>query len=244
MLSIPEIKKHAKNNLKGKWSTAIVVSLIYLAISFVISRFSSNIPFADIVLLVITIPLGYGLIYSFLKIYRNEEFSYGDFFTSSFNNFSRIWKVVGNLLLKLKVPIILLIVSIILMWSPILFNFLSYSLNNLALIFLLIGCVGSIVALILLYVKYLLYALSFYILTDNPDMSAKEIVEESQRIMNGQRGNYFVLLLSFIGWMFLAIFTFGIGMIFLQPYIQISIAIFYEDRIGKLKEADTQSTNV
>lgn len=79
---------------------------------------------------------------------------------------------------------------------------------------------------------------------DNPNMTAKEIVEESERIMNGQRGKYFCLELSFFGWILLAMLTFGIGLIFLMPYMQISIAIYYEDRIGKLNEVNTQNTNV
>lgn len=35
---------------------------------------------------------------------------------------------------------------------------------------------------------------------DNPNMTAKQIVEESERIMKGQRGKYFGLELSFFGW--------------------------------------------
>ncbi|WP_347222634.1 DUF975 family protein, partial [Bacteroides congonensis] len=35
--------------------------------------------------------------------------------------------------------------------------------------------------------------------------------------------------LSFIGWALLAIVTFGIGFLFLQPYMQVSRAAFYED---------------
>lgn len=79
---------------------------------------------------------------------------------------------------------------------------------------------------------------------DNPNMTAKQIVEESERIMKGQRGKYFGLELSFFGWILLTMLTFGIGIIFLMPYIQISIAIFYEDRIGKLNEVNTENTNV
>lgn len=38
-----------------------------------------------------------------------------------------------------------------------------------------------------------------------------------------------MLELSFIGWAILCIFTLGIGLLFLQPYIAISRAAFYED---------------
>jgi uncharacterized membrane protein len=39
----------------------------------------------------------------------------------------------------------------------------------------------------------------------------------------------FMLYLSFIGWYLLALLTFGIGYIFLEPYVQQSVANFYED---------------
>lgn len=252
MLSASEIRKQARTNLQGKWSTAVLVSLIDIAISFAISCASNFVPLIGIALLIITVPLQYGLIYSFIKIYRNEEYSYGDLFTSAFNNFAKVWKVVGNQLLKLIVPIILVAVSIFILIGG--FVFIAIAANTssdsgtifaiLAIIFLIIGYIGYIASLIYLFVKDLLYVLSYYIMYDNPNMTAKQIVEESERIMKGQRGKYFGLELSFFGWILLTMLTFGIGIIFLMPYIQISIAIFYEDRIGKLNEVNTENTNV
>lgn len=260
MLSASEIRKQARTNLQGKWSTAVLVSLIDIAISFAISCASNFVPLIGIALLIITVPLQYGLIYSFIKIYRNEEYSYGDLFTSAFNNFAKVWKVVGNQLLKLIVPIILVAVSIFILIGG--FVFIAIAANTssviatntssdsgtifaiLAIIFLIIGYIGYIASLIYLFVKDLLYVLSYYIMYDNPNMTAKQIVEERERIMKGQRGKYFGLELSFFGWILLTMLTFGIGIIFLMPYIQISIAIFYEDRIGKLNEVNTENTNV
>lgn len=252
MLSISEIKKQAKSNLQGKWSTVVVLSLIYIAISYAITYASNFIPFIGIGLLIITIPLQYGLIYSFIKIYRNEKYTYSDLFTSTFNNFTKIWKVIGNQLLKLIVPIILLIVSTCILVGSITFIYIASNNTSdsntiymtLAGIFLIIGYIGYIASIIYLYVKDLLYVLSYYVMYDNPNLTAKQIVEESERIMKGQRGRYFSLGLSFFGWILLVIITFGIGIIFLMPYIQISIAIFYEDRIGKLNEVNVENTNI
>lgn len=252
MLSVSEIKKQAKSNLQGKWSTVVVLSLIYIAISYAITYASNFIPFIGIGLLIITIPLQYGLIYSFIKIYRNEKYTYSDLFTSTFNNFTKIWKVIGNQLLKLIVPIILLIVSTCILVGSITFIYIASNNTSdsntiymtLAGIFLIIGYIGYIASIIYLYVKDLLYVLSYYVMYDNPNLTAKQIVEESERIMKGQRGRYFSLGLSFFGWILLVIITFGIGIIFLMPYIQISIAIFYEDRIGKLNEVNVENTNI
>lgn len=252
MLLASEIRKQARTNLQGKWSTVVLISLIYMAVSFVISSASNFVPFLGVALLIITVPLQYGLIYSFIKIYRNEEYSYGDLFTSAFNNFAKVWKVVGNQLLKLIVPIILVAVSVFILIGGLVFTVIATNTSSdsstiftvLAGIFLIVGYIGYIASLIYLFVKDLLYVLSYYVMHDNPDMTAKQIVEESERIMNGQRKSYFGLELSFFGWVLLAMLTFGIGIIFLMPYMQISIAIFYEDRIGKLNEGNIQNNNV
>jgi uncharacterized membrane protein len=73
------------------------------------------------------------------------------------------------------------------------------------------------------------YALSFYILHDHPEMKPKEALNLSKQIMLGRKGKLFMLCLSFIGWALLSILTLFIGMLWLIPYIQASIASFYED---------------
>jgi Predicted integral membrane protein len=73
------------------------------------------------------------------------------------------------------------------------------------------------------------YSMSFYILYDNPQMSAKEALEESKKMMNGFKGKLFLLHLSFIGWGLLCLLTLGIGYLWLVPYIQTSTAHFYQN---------------
>ncbi len=75
-------------------------------------------------------------------------------------------------------------------------------------------------------------------------MTGKQIVEESERIMKGQRGKYFGLHLSFIGWGLLAILTLGIGTLFLTPYVQFATIVFYEDRTGKLSYVQDSTPNI
>lgn len=77
------------------------------------------------------------------------------------------------------------------------------------------------------------YSMSYYILNDNPTMTAKEALNESKRMMYGHKGRLFCLYLSFIGWMLLTILTLGLGMLWVTPYIQASVAHFYQN----LKEA-------
>ena len=48
-------------------------------------------------------------------------------------------------------------------------------------------------------------------------------------MMKGHKFDLFYLYLSFIGWFILSILTCGVGFIWLIPYVQMSVAAFYED---------------
>jgi uncharacterized membrane protein len=73
------------------------------------------------------------------------------------------------------------------------------------------------------------YAMTFYILADDPSIRPQEALEKSKKMMNGYKCKLFCLNLRFIGWFLLCLLTMGIGFIFLMPYIYVSQAKFYED---------------
>lgn len=79
------------------------------------------------------------------------------------------------------------------------------------------------------------YSQTFYILADNPEISATEAIDRSKELTKGYKGQLFLLYLSFIGWLLLSILTVGIGLLWLIPYVEASKASFYEslkDRAG------------
>lgn len=74
------------------------------------------------------------------------------------------------------------------------------------------------------------YAMAPYILAENPEMSANEAITKSKELMNGNRWKLFCLEISFIGWILLcALFTLGIGVFWLIPYMEASFAAFYRE---------------
>lgn len=77
------------------------------------------------------------------------------------------------------------------------------------------------------------YAMTPYILKDNPELSAWEASTRSREMMKGHKFDLFWLELSFIGWILLSILTLGIGLFWLVPYMQTAIAAFYNDISGK-----------
>ena len=73
------------------------------------------------------------------------------------------------------------------------------------------------------------YALTPYIIMDEPELTARQAITRSCEIMEGRRWKLFCLYLSFIGWGILSLLTFGIGFLWLVPYMNASFAAFYED---------------
>jgi uncharacterized membrane protein len=56
-----------------------------------------------------------------------------------------------------------------------------------------------------------------------------DTITASRRLMDGHKGQLFLLDLSFIGWHLLAIATLGIGYFWLTPYIEATKAAFYDN---------------
>ena len=73
------------------------------------------------------------------------------------------------------------------------------------------------------------YRMVFYILIDNPEIGVSEALRQSKKMMYGYKSKLFCLDLSFIGWGLLCILTFGIGILWLSPYMLTSQTIFYEE---------------
>lgn len=82
-------------------------------------------------------------------------------------------------------------------------------------------------------IKSYSYAMTPFILRDNPELSNNAAIEESMRLMQGNKMKLFLLDLSFIGWYILGMLTFGIGMLWAASYNYTAKAAFYEDLISE-----------
>ncbi len=82
-------------------------------------------------------------------------------------------------------------------------------------------------------IKAFAYAMAPYILADNPEMSGLDAITASKNMMMGHKGRLFGLCLSFFGWFLLCCLTFGIGFIFLAPWVRASITEFYQDLLDQ-----------
>lgn len=109
----------------------------------------------------------------------------------------------------------------------------------------MIGVIIYIVVLILVTIRMLLYTFAYYIAVAKENISTKEAVNESARLMKGNRGRYVCLILSFIGWaLLLGLVSSLVGILkvdiltdlatllpsaILAPYIAFATIALYQD---------------
>ena len=72
------------------------------------------------------------------------------------------------------------------------------------------------------------YSMAFYVLAENPQMTAREALRESKRLTKGHVMELFVTDLSFIGWYILCAFTCMIPIFYVTPYYQTTMANYYQ----------------
>ncbi|MGL4451753.1 MAG: DUF975 family protein [Sarcina sp.] len=111
-------------------------------------------------------------------------------------------------------------------------------LTGLTLLIGIIVILGTLLLIIPGIIAGLMLSQCYFILAQDPDKGIMECITESKNLMKGRLWEYFILELSFLGWVILSIFTCGIGLLWLVPYQNITFANYYKlikesEEIGK-----------
>ncbi len=108
-------------------------------------------------------------------------------------------------------------------------------------IFLLRSGVGDTVTMAVLTIVFMIIGLciylplslglsqSYYLLLDFPQYSATELMKLSFRIMKGHKWELFCIQLSFLPLGFLCLLSFGIGALWLAPYMTMTHTLYFLD---------------
>lgn len=83
----------------------------------------------------------------------------------------------------------------------------------------------------------LLYAQMFYLLHDFPQYTAKELLKKSRRLMVHHKGRLFYLYVSFLPLVLLGVFSFGLALLWVIPYITATRTEFFLNLIQNNTEA-------
>ena len=107
------------------------------------------------------------------------------------------------------------------------FSILLALILNLSKLFGFFACL--VIAIIV--VIYFLPVLDLYNFTVVDDLHQDKLkygrLSECMKLIQGHRVEYYSILLSFLGWLILAPFTFGLLNIWLTPYMKVTFANFY-----------------
>lgn len=85
-------------------------------------------------------------------------------------------------------------------------------------------------------IKSMEYAMTPFIVADEPELGCNEAIEKSMAMMRGHRWQLFKIYLGMIGWMILGVFTFYIAWLWIVPYYQMVFAKFYLELKGEVAE--------
>ena len=236
-----ELRKQAREALKNNWGKAILLTLAYyffIVILDAIQKILFNTPSLSLAYsifeLVITVPIAFGLSISFLNLKRKKTTTAFSFITEGFSRFGKCWNIYLWVFVKMLLPICCFIMAIVL------FSLLLAMRLQIWLV-IIISIIAYLACIVYAVSRGLLYSLVYYIACDEPDLTGKEVVNKSEELMAGNRGNLFLLELSFIGWFFLGLLTFGIGLIWVAPYLQVTVACFY-DELNKSTVKEVEGT--
>lgn len=226
-LSSAQLKDGAKDYLSGHYGFLIGISLVVGLITYALSSFltlfiAANSLWGFLIgqgisfcASVFTGVFHVGLALIYLKFACGARPSFSDIFYGFSGHFET------SLTLSLIFNALSLLPS-----SAYIMAYIGLFTGRTVLIFL---SLPLLVFMLCIYVPlWLCLSQCFYLMLDFPDKSVGELISLSFRIMHGQKGRLFYIRLSFIPLILLGLLSI-IGTLWISPYIQMTMAIFYLD---------------
>ena len=206
-----EIKAKAREMIKGKlweiWKPMLIIMLISFTLSFLLDKF---------------LPLSYSL------------FSYkGSSVDLDLSN-----SIITFLMTPISVGYSLYVLNFVRgkeFKIEDLFSKIKYILPIWAIVIIIdiFTSIGFIFLIIPGIIISLMFAMSSYVMADS-DIKVDKVLKDSADLMKGHKWDYFVFSLSFIGWILLCVITIGIALVYVEAYILVAEALYYEE-LKKLK---------
>ena len=225
-----ELKGMARNMLLGHYQVpmlamllaTLIPSMILLPFNYLCSD-RNTIPMqavlyylASLIITMIELLLNCGVNRIHLLIARGEQAQVFDMFWVIKNRPDRI--LIGGFLFTL------------ISWIPMIPSFVfdlmapeTLSTANYLIISELLTIAGIIIGFLITLPLYLI----FWIYADDPDADTKEALGRSIALMRGAKWRLICMELSFFGWTVLGALSFGIGFLWILPYMNQSFTNFY-----------------
>lgn len=222
-----DLMTQARIALDRNWGKAIGGLLIFLVINIGLSL----IPFlGGLISFVISGPLMLGWTLFFLVLSRQQPAEVGQIFEGfkQFGNAFVAYLLIALLMLAWSLPAIVVTIAVFV-----------FALKEMVTqggqpgVELLWFIPLIFLALIPALIAQFRYSQTYYILNDFAGVGPLEAIRRSTQMMKGNKWKLFCLQFRFIGWAFLCVLTFGIGFLWLAPYMMVSMSRFYDDVKGQ-----------
>lgn len=229
-MRISEIKTQARSILSGRWGSFFLSSVLLMAAAFLINhlllriffgRFVNRVGFFVCIGILLTVlllvfVLRAGIFGTFLKNARGEAYTIRDIFSVFVRDPDKF----------IFLGLIHMVLAALSAAPALLFCLFTLLENDSSrLLFLLFILAG----LVFLVTMQLTLSQCVPLMLDEGSIGVGEAVRESARLMKGRRLRLLGFILSYAGWVLLAVASGGIGCIWILPYFYQAKLLFYKD---------------
>ena len=251
MKKAAEYRAQARKYLFGRYGNIVLARLLGFLMIFVtaivmvvmatytltyimaasVSRFGGGIPFGVVlmsiiiallmvIMMVTEVLLQGGTLKMAYKAFRGQDIRLGDMFYGFKGKTP--WHILG-------ISFVIGLIQVIFMIP----YFVCYMRVNLELDTTATGIALVVLSWLLFIVVSivlsLFWGLALYVMIDCPDLGTFACLKASAKLTKRRRWKLFCFHLSFIGWHILGQLSFGIGTLWIMPYIECSTFGFYQD---------------
>ncbi|MCD7883160.1 MAG: DUF975 family protein [Lachnospiraceae bacterium] len=227
-----EIKCYARCVLTGKHASLAGITLLLEALNLLLSALALQAaPYesgvisillyfgCSILVNIIYYILLAGLYGIYLDIVNNRSYRWKDLF-AAFTEHPEpvaIFSVIQYVLSYVLMQVVVWGLSIVINWA-----FYGEAEN------LIISTAVVILTTVLYIYLQISFAMVLFVRAADPWQSFGEMMKKGWQLMDGRRSRYFTMMLSFIGMYLLGLLSFGIGFLFVNPYVFTTEGYFYK----------------
>lgn len=221
-----ELKAISRDKLLGQYGRLIgamlIVELITTFLDLIATSVTNSLAYGNIIYNVITIIIqlflgifASGSAYLYLNFISDRPYKPSDVFHGFKIHTDKAILLEGLYVIISIICLLPGVVMLYLIWN-------SYTITTLSIAIALIS-IGAII--------YVLISLNFfpcvYMIHDFPDLSIQKIVKFGMRKMKGNRLKYLYMDLSFLPLLLAGILSFGVGLLWVIPYMNTAKAHLY-----------------
>lgn len=241
--SSAELKSMARGQLLGRYPACVGALFLYFAIVMVITTVTVlavdlSKPFGMIVYFIVMFLIQLlcsvfrvGFAYQYLNLVSGRSAGSMNLFYG-FKSHADKAIIIGFLLTLLRY--IALLPYYGLNWY--------YAASQSSVVFVA-SCAFLIIGYAVLIAVSLIFSQCYYIMLDLPQYGALETMRLSRELVKGHKGRLFYIGISFVPVCLLGILSFGIGFLWLWPYINATLANFYFDVVRVRQQTRTESAD-